>query len=89
MVRRAETATINIVGIVGVAILLVLVLLPTPMIIRYGKGIVGDVESSYRRAVMKNDGVECVLDVPRRAPCICAKEIDNRNMVSVNHTFIT
>ncbi len=64
-------------------------LMPIPIIIKFGKGIVSYVESSYKRAVMKNDGVESNVEVPRVAPSICAKEIDNSNMVSMNHTFTT
>ncbi len=89
VVRRVETATINVLGVVGAAIVLVLVLMPIPIILKYGKGIVSNVESSYKRAVMKSDGVESYLEVPRTAPSICAKEIDNRNLVSITHTFTT
>ncbi len=49
-----ETATITILGIVGVAILIGLGLMPIPMILLYRKGFVTDVESTYKRAVMKN-----------------------------------
>ncbi len=87
VVRKVETATINILGMVGVAILIVLVLMPIPMILHYGKGLVSDVESSYKRAVMKNDGAENFMEVPNTAPSICAEEIDNRSLVSINHTF--
>ncbi len=37
------------------------------MILEYGNGMVGDVESSYKRSVMKKDGVESFLDGPSRA----------------------
>ncbi len=79
--RRVETATIKILGISGVAILLLLVLMPIPIIFQH-KGIVSDVESSYKRAMMKIDEVESSLDVPRTAPSISAREIDNRNMIT-------
>ncbi len=46
-----------------------------------------DIESSYKRAVIKNDGVESLMAVPSGAPSICPKEIENRNIVSINHTF--
>ncbi len=88
-VRIVEFATINIAGIAGVAILIVLVLMPIPMILLYGKGLVSDVESSYKRAVMKNDGVESYMEVPSAASSICAREIDIENMVSFKHTFRT
>ncbi len=55
--HTVETATINILGIAGGAILLLLVLNPIPMIIHYGKGVVIDVESSYKRAVMEIDAL--------------------------------
>ncbi len=83
-VGRVETATNNILGI---GIVLVLGLMRIPIILKYGKGIVSDVETSYKRAVMKSDSLESYLEVPRTAPSICAKEIDVRNRVSITHTF--
>ncbi len=83
--RRIETATINILGIVGVVILIFLVLIPIPMIFQYWKGVVADVESSYKRAVMKSDGEESFMEVPSAAPRICAYETAN----SINHTLRT
>ncbi len=87
VLRRVETATINILGIVGVAILVGLGLMPIPMILLYRKGFVTDVESTYKRAVMKTDGVDCFMEVPNTAPSICADRIDNENEVSFNLTF--
>ncbi len=88
-VRRVETATINILGRAGVAILIILVLMPIPIILRYVKGLVSNFERSYKRAVMKNDGVESFREVPSTVPSICGREIDNRSMVSLDHIFRT
>ncbi len=84
-----RTGERNILGIVGVAILTVLVLMSIPMILQYGKGILSDAEGSYKWAVMKNDGEESGSQVPRTAPSICAQEIDNSNLPSIAHTFTT
>ncbi len=81
VVRKVETATVNILGIVGVLVLVGLALMPIPMILQYRKGIVNDVESSYKRAVMKNDGVEGFVEVPSTAPYICG------NGDFIEHTF--
>ncbi len=86
-VRRVETATINIFGVVGLAILVGLVLMPIPMMLQYRKGIVTNVESSYKRAVMKSDGEEGFIEVPSTTPKICAEGMDNGNVVSLKHTF--
>ncbi len=87
VVRPVEIATITILGIAGAAILFGLVLVPIPMIILYRKGIVTDVETSYKRAVMKNDGVDTFMEVPSKAPSICAEAIDSGNIASINHAF--
>ncbi len=66
--QTCVTATIDMLGKVGVTILIGLKLIPIPMIFQYRKGILANVESLYKRAAMKNDGGEGFEEVPSTAP---------------------
>ncbi len=70
---KADVAAINILGIVGMAILMLLIALPIPAISIYRRGAVADLESSYRRAVKKPQGEECLLEVPDLETSVIAR----------------
>ncbi len=74
---KSTIATINILGIIGIAILMLLAALPVPVLSISGRGAVADVESSYRRAVKEIRGEEWLLGVPDRAPSITATVDDD------------
>ncbi len=83
---KADVATINILGIVGMAIFMLLIALPIPAISIYRRGAVADVESSYRRAVKEIQGEECLLAVPDLEPSIIAS-VDDDNRQWFRHYY--
>ena len=80
VLRGSDVATINVLGIVGAALLVLLLAIPIPMLFAYRQGVDAKVESSYRHAVMEIHGIQNCLEVPERAPRIICRRAERRQV---------
>ncbi len=84
---KSDKATINILGLLGVAILMVLIAMPITVLLFFKQRVIASVESSYRRSVIEIDEGRNVLQVPVRTPSIFAAKVPDTNRLSFKHTY--